>query len=115
MQLSLITLYLREKLEPKLIYSPFLRLIIFSPLFLIGFVAVILTFIAGALYIPKIWRVSPPGFEPIVRISWLDMTQNWALKRSARKLEASGHIAEAVESWQGAVAQNPADLQALHG
>jgi hypothetical protein len=115
MRLSKLTLRLREKIEPKLIYSPFLRLIIFSPWFLLGFCAVLVTLIGGALYLPKIWRVSPSGFEPIIRISGLDMTQNWSLKRSARKLEAEGRIKEAVEAWQGAVAQNPADLTALRG
>jgi len=115
MDLSQLTLALREKIEPRLIYSPFLRLIVFSPLFLLGFLAVVLTLIAGALYLPKIWRVSPDGFEPIVRISGLDMTQNWSLKRNARKLEEAGKLPEAVEAWQGAVAQNPADLGSLHG
>lgn len=115
MQISLLVQMLREKIEPKLIYSPFLRLIIFSVWFQLGFAAVMLTLISAALYLPKIWRVSPHGFEPIVRVSGLDMTQNWALKRSAQKLQNSGDFRKAAEAWQGAISENPADRQALRG
>jgi predicted Zn-dependent protease len=115
MQISLLVQTLREKIEPKLIYSPFLRLIIFNVWFQIGFLAVMLTLVSAALYLPKMWRVSPDNFEPIVRISGLDMTQNWALKRSARKLEAAGDFLKAVDAWEGAVAQNPADVSAMRG
>jgi tetratricopeptide (TPR) repeat protein len=106
---------LRERIEPKLIYSPFLRLIIFSVWFQLGFLAVMVTLVSAALYLPKIWRVSPDGFEPIVRISGLDMTQNRALKRSARRLEVANDFVKAADAWEGAVAQNPADLSAMRG
>lgn len=106
---------LRKKVEPRLIYSPFLRLILFNIWFQIGFGAFFAVLVAGALYLPKIWRVSPPGFLPVIKISWLDMTQNWALKRSARKLAASGDYLKAARSWEGAVGQNPADASALRG
>ncbi len=115
MRISELALTLREKIEPKLIYSPFLRLIVFNVWFQLGFVAVMLTLVSAALYLPKMWRVTPEGFEPIVRISGLDMTQDWALKRSARKLEAANDYEKAVTAWEGAVAQNPADVSAMHG
>ncbi len=115
MQVSVLVQMLREKIEPKLIYSPFLRLIIFSVWFQLGFAAVMLTLIGAVLYLPKIWRVSPSGFEPIVHISGLDMTQNWALKRTARRFDASGDFKKAADAWQGAVGQNPADPAALRG
>src|SRR4051794_23980637 len=115
MQFSELVLTLRERIEPKLIYSPFLRLIVFSGWFQLGFAAVLLTLVSAALYLPKIWRVSPPGFEPIVRISGLDMSQDWALKRSARRAEAGGDFVLAANAWQGAVGENPADVSALRG
>jgi lipopolysaccharide biosynthesis regulator YciM len=115
MQISLLVQMLRERIEPKLIYSPFLRLIVFNVWFQLGFLAVMLTLISAALYLPKMWRVSPDRFEPIVRISGLDMTQDWALKRSARQLESAGDFIKAADAWQGAVAQNPADISAMRG
>src|ERR1041384_7603305 len=92
----------QRRLEPKLIYSPFLRLILFNGWFQLSFGLVFLLFVAGLLYLPKIWRVSPSGFLPVIRISWLDMTQNWSLKRSARKYMASRDFALAAKSWEGA-------------
>jgi tetratricopeptide (TPR) repeat protein len=115
MQISEIKLAIRERVEPLLIYSPFLRLIIFNVWFQLGFAAVVLTIIAAILYMPKMWRVSPPEFEPVVKVSGLDMTQNWALKRSAQNLEASGKYEQAAEAWERAVHQNPADESALQG
>jgi tetratricopeptide (TPR) repeat protein len=105
----------RRKVEPRLIYSPFLRLILFNVWFQLGFGAFACVLVAGALYLPKMWRVSPVGFLPEIRISWLDMTQNWALKRSARKYMAEGDYERAAKSWEAAVAQNPADPVALRG
>src|SRR6185369_16363180 len=101
MQISLLVQMLRERIEPKLIYSPFLRLIIFNVWFQLGFLAVMVTLVSAALYLPKIWRVSPDRFEPIVRISGLDMTQNWALKRSARRLEVANDFVKAGDAWVG--------------
>jgi predicted Zn-dependent protease len=67
------------------------------------------------LCLPKIWRVSPPSFPTLIQISWLDMTQNWALKRSARQYMGTRDFARAAKSWEGAIAQNPADPEALRG
>ena len=100
---------------PRLIYSPFLRLVLFNVWFQLSFGAVVLVSIGIALYLPKMWRVSPEGFLPEVKVSWLDLTQNWALKRSARKAEAAGDFKRAAQSWEAAVAQNPADLTSLRG
>ncbi|HEV8544405.1 MAG TPA: hypothetical protein VGR78_18605 [Verrucomicrobiae bacterium] len=105
----------QQRIEPKLIYSPFLRLVLFNGWFQLSFGFALSIVIAGALYLPKIWRVSPPGFLPIVQISWLDMTQNWALKRSARQHMAARDFERAAKSWEGAIAQNPADPEALRG
>ena len=106
---------LKRQLGPKLIYSPFLRLVLFNIWFQLAFGAVVLVSISVALYLPKIWRVSPEGFLPVVKISGLDMTQNWALKRSARKLTQEAQFKLAAQSWEAAVAQNPADLESIRG
>lgn len=114
MRLNEMILGLKEIIEPKLIYSPFLRLIIFNVWFQLGFAAVMLTLISAGLYLPKMWRTSPPGFEPVIHVSGLDMTQAWALKRSARKYQDAGDYVKAAEAFQGAVAENPSDLNSLH-
>jgi tetratricopeptide (TPR) repeat protein len=106
---------LKRALEPRLIYSPFLRLILFNGWFQLGFGAVVLVSLCVALYLPKIWRVSPRGFLPEVKVSWLDLTQNWALKRGAGKAASQGDFKRAAQSWEAAVAQNPADLASLRG
>ena len=106
---------LRRRLEPKLIYSPFIRLVLFNAWFRLAFGAFVLVVVFIALYLPKIWVVSPDQFRPEVKVSALDLTQNWALKRSARKAQAAGDFKRASQSWEAAVAQNPADQTSLRG
>jgi tetratricopeptide (TPR) repeat protein len=106
---------LKRKLGSALIYSPFIRLLLFNVWFQLAFGAALLLAILAALYVPKIWTASPKGFLPVVKISALDKTQNWALKRSARKYSAAGDFLLASQSWEAAVAQNPADTTALRG
>ncbi|HVK57699.1 MAG TPA: tetratricopeptide repeat protein [Candidatus Kapabacteria bacterium] len=45
----------------------------------------------------------------------MDKTQSWALKRSATELMEKRDFARASQSWEAAVAQNPADVSALRG
>src|SRR5687767_10182690 len=94
---------LKRALGPRLIYSPFLRLVLFNVWFQVSFGAVVLVSIGIALCLPKMWRVSPEGFLPEVKVSWLDLTQNWALERSARKAAAEGDFKRASQSWEAAV------------
>lgn len=106
---------LKRKLGGALIYSPFIRLLLFNFWFQLAFGVAFLLAISIALFLPKIWTVSPSGFLPVVKISLLDKTQNFALKRSARKSMAAGDYKLASQSWEAAVAQNPADTAALRG
>jgi predicted Zn-dependent protease len=106
---------LKRELGPKLIYSPFIRLVLFNVWFQLAFGAAVLVGVFIALYLPKIWVVSPDQFLPEVKVSGLDLTQNWALKRSARKALAARDFKRAGQSWEAAVAQNPADVSALRG
>ena len=106
---------LKRKLSTALIYSPFIRLLLFSFWFQLAFGAAFCLAVFTALYVPKIWTASPEHFLPVVKVSALDKTQNWALKRSARKAAAERDYKRAAQSWEAAVAQNPADLSALRG
>src|SRR5688500_9632540 len=106
---------LKRKLSNALIYSPFIRLLLFNVWFQLAFGAAFCLAIFTALYVPKIWTASPSHFLPVVKISGLDKTQNWALKRSARKYSEARDFKRASQSWEAAVAQNPADISALRG
>ncbi|MGZ8937832.1 MAG: tetratricopeptide repeat protein [Limisphaerales bacterium] len=106
---------MKRRLSNALIYSPFIRLLLFNFWFQLAFGAAVCLAIFIALYVPKIWRASPAHFLPVVKISGLDKTQNWALKRNARKAVAARDFKRASQSWEAAVAQNPADQSALRG
>src|SRR3954469_19127370 len=106
---------LKQKLSERLIYHSLLRMLILDRTFRIGFFAVVGTILFLAIYLPKIWRTTPKNFNPQVKISLLDKTQNWSLKRTARKAQAHGDHQQAYYSWQAAVAQDPGDKAALRG
>lgn len=105
----------KENLAGILADYPFLRLMLFARWFRIAFVILFLGLTGFALMLPKIWRTSPKGFEPIVRVSLLDFIQCWALKNSALKAEQAGQMEKAIHAWQMAVANNLADPALLRG
>ncbi len=67
-------------------------------------------FVMGFMGLLKVWRVSPPGLMPVVRVSLLDMLQAKMLARSAREHVAAKEWQKAAMSWRGAVANNPGDV-----
>ena len=67
------------------------------------------------IILPKVWITSPKDFNPVIRVSGLDLLQVKALSRSARSLESNGRIQEAVQAWSSAVANNPADPTSIRG
>ena len=106
---------IKRSLSQRFRDSPLIRLLILKAGFRVAFLGCVGFAIIMALYLPKIWRTSPQGFMPVIRISWLDMTQCWSLKRSARQAMTAGDFENAEHSWQMAVAQNPADVSAVQG
>jgi hypothetical protein len=103
------------KLANKVTYNVFLRLLIFKFWFRVAFAAFVLLLVFLALFLPKIWRVSPQGMLPVVKVSGLDMVQAWALKRSAARELVAGHNDRAHYALLGAVNRNPGDADALRG
>jgi len=99
---------LKQKLLAKLIYSPFLRLVLFNFWFRLAFVCFAGLLIFLALFLPRIWRVTPPGFLPVITISGLDMAQAWSLKRSALRATSARNFELAADAWNTAIANNPA-------
>jgi len=87
-----------------------IRLLILDPWFRRVLALIVLVFAVVALALPKVWRMTPLGFEPPVRVSLLNMAQAWQLRRSAQKLAAQGAQEEAAAAWRAAAAKNMGDL-----
>ncbi len=106
---------LQEALSEKVKGVYLLHLLINDLKFLLA--AVILTPLAigGIALIPKIWKVTPEGFSPIVRVSGLDFIQSYSLARTAREQVTAGKIEDALYSWEVAIANQPADQENLRG
>lgn len=99
----------KERIDARLGDWPLLRVLLHSFWFRLAFgftVAAVLLFGVSLL---KVWRTTPPGFEPETRVSWVDMLQAWSLERTARDLAAQGRNEEAVRSWLIASANNKGD------
>jgi hypothetical protein len=94
---------------------PLLRMLFFEFWFRMAFLAFVILVVFLALFLPKIWRTSPPGFKPVIRVSGLDKLQAWSLQRTATRASAAGRSTEAAYAWQAAVQHNPADPDLLRG
>ena len=88
---------------------------VFDPRFVVLFTIVSLVIVTAGIMLPKMWRRTPDGFKPIVRISGLDKLQAWSLHRSALRLEAEGKERPAIMAWERAVANDPCDLELARG
>ena len=96
-------------LANRFVYFPLARLLIFSFWFRLIFAGFLLFLVFLALFLPRIWRTTPPGFLPVIKISGLDMAQAWSLRRSALRSTKAGDLDQATYAWQAAVARNPAN------
>ena len=92
--------------------SPFL-VFIFDHWF--GVFALVFVFgvIALSLFLPRIWRQTPDGFSPIIRVSGLDLWQARSLRKTALKQAAAGRTDESVHAWRSAIANSSADVPLL--
>ena len=106
---------LKFKLANKFVYFSLPRLLIFHFWFRLAFLAFLLLVLFIALYLPKIWTMSPPGFLPIVKVSGLDLTQAWSLRRTALQAQAMGQKEQALHAWRAAVVNNPANPELVRG
>ena len=106
---------LKKRLSRELIYYPLLRMLLFKPAFRVAFFSFLALLTFFALFLPKIWRVTPKDFNPVVKISGLDLLQAWSLRRTARRAAAAGNHAEANYAWQAAISNLPADPDLFRG
>jgi predicted Zn-dependent protease len=91
------------------------RALLFGWWFRLFFVLGLLAPLGFVGMVAKLWRVTPPGFQPAVRISGLDYAQAWSLRRAALRHFAEGKTGEGVVAWRSALANHPADLDSLRG
>jgi len=105
----------KKDLSRRFTYSRFIQLAVSSFWFRVTFGAFVCFVVSLALFLPKIWRMTPAGFLPIVKVSGLDRAQAFMLRRSAERASAEGHYGEAAYAWQAALANNPADPDLVRG
>ncbi len=105
----------KKYLAFKLADFPLLRILLLHFWFRLAFAFAGAVLCSLALLLPKIWKVTPPGVRPEIKISGLDAIQAWSLERTATRLAAAGKTEEANFTWQTAIANNPADPKLLRG
>ena len=92
-----------------------IRLLGASLWFRLAFLGFLILALFLALFLPKIWRTSPSGVRPVIKISGLDWVQAWSLRRTAQKERALGRQNQALFAWKAAVDHNPADVETVQG
>ncbi len=85
----------------------------FEPRFRYAWLACTFIFMVFALGLPPVWIVSPRGFNPIVRVSWLSMIEARIYAGLARKTKAIDERERAYYYWRSAVSCNIADAPVL--
>ncbi len=96
-------------------HSPFVRFLISDPWLRVAAAGLLILVASLGLGLPKIWRGSPPGFQPAIRVSGLDLIQGWSLRRNARMAAATGRFEDAQSAWLAALANNQGDAEAARG
>lgn len=61
----------------------------------------------------RVWRITPAGWEPPVRVSAWDWLAARSLRSAARTAQSGGQVADAVAAWQLVLRRLPADTEAL--
>ncbi len=87
--------------------SSLLRQVFFERYFRAAAILLLLFLVFLGLFLPKIYRSTPEGVSPAIKMSGLDVVQAWALARTARAQQAAGNFSEALLSWRAAIVNNP--------
>ena len=105
----------RDELASRLAYWPLLRLLLLDWRFRVALGLMMAVFVAAAVGLPRIWKVTPEGFNPEIRISALDYWQAGHYGREARRLDQAQTYDQAARVWKQAVANNPGDPTWIRG
>lgn len=99
----------KQKWAGRLMYSPFLQLLVLKPAFgavvAFGFLLLVLL----GLSLPPFWQTSPDGFTPPIRLSTIQRVQAWSQQRAAVAASGAGRHDESFRSWGRALGYNPGD------
>lgn len=106
---------MKNRLTRRLLAYPLVRIFIFERRFRIAFILLTAALLGVASMLPAVWRVSPEGFLPVIRVSGLDLLQARALKGSAARAMSAKQWDDAHYCWAAAWSHNPADAAALRG
>ncbi len=106
---------IKKRLARKLVYSPFLRMLLLKFWFRMTVLIFLVAGLALAVLLPPIWRVTPPDFVPVVRMSLLDRLQARMLRRTAERASARKDFRRAAEAWRAAFGNNPASPDLARG
>jgi hypothetical protein len=105
----------KDRIASKFLELPILhmlvRALLFSVWFRLFFLAFLCLPVALALSLTKIWRTTPAGFQPVVRISGIDWMQARSLRRTAVQELQNGKVRDGIISYTAALANNPANLE----
>jgi len=108
-------LTLKERLGERLAEYPLLRTMLLNPWFALALIGSLVAGVAVVACLPKVWRSTPAGFRPEVRVSLLDYMQAWALRAAAERDAARGDHLAATAAWQSAVGNDAGNLELYRG
>lgn len=97
----------RERAAARFGSRPLLRTFTLNPWFTILSLSVLGTALLLLVSVPKVWRTTPAGFQPAVRISLLDLVQSFRCEQNARAHLAQGNSSGARREYSEAVSNNP--------
>ncbi len=103
----------REKVSTHLSDYPLLLLLLYNFWFRLVFVVLLLAGLAFPFCIVHIWRTTPAGFEPVVKVNVVSLVQAWSLQRTARQQVQAKQWDDAILSLQTALALNPANTNVV--
>ncbi|HOX02337.1 MAG TPA: hypothetical protein P5555_00870 [Candidatus Paceibacterota bacterium] len=95
--------------------SGLIRFFLYSSGFRFLVLGVVVAAALGALSILRLMRVSPRDFNPVIRVSALDLLQAWSLSRAARQAEQENRMEDAIHAWRSAIGNNAANPEYSRG
>jgi tetratricopeptide (TPR) repeat protein len=75
----------------------------------------LLLFIGVPLSIFKVWKSTPDGFSPAIKISLFDQFRAWSLYRFAMEAKGDGRDESALRAWREAIVNHPGDIEGRRG
>ena len=108
-------LTVKERLGEWLAEFPLLRTMLLNPWFALAFVSLALLGLGILACLPKVWRSTPAGLRPEVKVSLLDLMQARALRASAERKAGKGDHLGAATAWQSALGNDQGNLDLYRG